>query len=211
VTAERLFTEEARARVTEAVRDAESHTVGQIVPVVVDRSAHYPEAALRAALIAMLLASAVLLWSPSLGATQIPFVLALAALAAVGLTLLWPGLQRLLIGRGSLDTAVQHRAMRAFVEHGVHHTQGETGVLVFASLFERRVVILGDRAIHEKMGEQGWKDAVAGLVAGLQRGAPQDGFVAAIQLVGAKLSEAFPRSGVPTANELPDDLRVDRT
>ncbi len=211
MTADKLFTEEARARVTEAVRDAESRTIGQIVPVVVDRSAHYPEGALRAALIAVLLASSVLLWSPSLGATQIPFILALVALAAVGLTLLWPALQRLLVGSGALETAVQHRAMRAFLEHGVHHTQGETGVLVFASLFERRVVILGDRAIHEKMGERGWQQAVAALVAGLQRGAPQDGFVAAIQLVGAKLSETFPRSSVPTQNELPDDLRVDRS
>jgi putative membrane protein len=204
------FGERPRERITEAVRSAESHTAGQIVPVVVDRSDHYPQAPLRAALIGVALASTAFFWLSELGAAWVPLLQGGTALSAVALTLLWPGLQRLLIGGRSMEMAVQHRAVRAFVEHGVHRTQGETGVLVFASLLERRVVILGDRAIHEKMGEEGWKNAVSALVAGLRRGAADDGFIAAIQLVGAKLAEAFPRSGPSTGNELSDELRVDK-
>jgi putative membrane protein len=177
---------------------------------VVDRSAHYPEALLRAALVAAGIAAVVLFRLPDLGGPRVLLAQGAAVLSAVGLALVFPGLRRLLIGAGALDSAVRQRAVRAFLEHGVHRTQGETGVLVFASLFERRVVILGDRAIHEKMGDEGWRQAVSALVSGLRRGDPADGFVSAIAQVGARLGDVFPRAGAPTRNELPDALQVDR-
>jgi len=210
MTASRLFGQDARERIAQAVRSAESRTSGQIVPVVVDRSLHYPEAPLRAALLGAALASAILFWIPDLGGALSLLVAGGAALLAVALALAWPGLQRLLIGARTLDESVQHRAVRAFVEHGVNLTKGETGVLIFASLFEHRVVVLGDRAIHEKMGEAGWQQAVSALTSGLRSRAAEDGFIAAVQIVGAKLSAAFPRVGPSPGNELPDELRVDK-
>ena len=65
-------------------------------------------------------------------------------------------------------------------------------MLVFASLFEHRAVVLGDHGIHAKMGEAAWQRAVDALVAGLRRGAPADGFDAAIEQCGEVLAAAFP-------------------
>jgi putative membrane protein len=102
--------------------------------------------------------------------------------------------------------------MRAFHEHGLHRTAEGTGVLLFASLFEREAVVLGDRGIHEKVGEEGWDRVVRALVAGLRAGTPAAGFVEAIALCGAKLAEHFPRegSGRPATDELEDALRAER-
>jgi len=111
-----------------------------------------------------------------------------------------------------MDQAVQARAVRAFHEHGLHRTAEGTGVLVFASLFEREAVVLGDRGIHAKVGDAGWNEALEAMVGRLKAGDPAGGFVEAIALCGARLAEHFPREGtVPhTANELLDEIRTER-
>ncbi len=209
---ERFFGEDARARIEAAVRQAEAQSTGQVVPVVVEKSAGYPEARYRGALLGAALATVVVL------ALRLPLTLAelpllqLAAGAAGAVVALWDPVERVLAGRVELELAARERALRAFHEHGLHRTAQGTGVLVFASLFERRAVVLGDRGIHEKMGEAEWQRAVAALVAGMGRDDPAAGFCEAIALCGAKLAEHFPRApGGGPGNELPDGLRTSRS
>ena len=208
---DRFFGDDARARVEAAVREAEAHGQGQIVPVVVEKSDDYPEARYRGALLAAGLATlAVLVLRLPLPAWELPLV-QLAAGVAGALLSMWDPLERLLVGARELDEASRERAVRAFHEHGLHRTARGTGVLVFASLFEHRAVVLGDRGIDEKMGAQGWQEAAGALAAGLRRRDPSAGFCQAIGLVGARLAEHFPRDpGGPGPNELPDALRATR-
>ena len=208
---ERFFGEEARSRIEVAVREAEARTIGEIVPVVVEKSAGYPEARYRGAVLGAAIATvAVLALHLPLTLAELP-LLQLAAGVAGALLALWDPVERLLAGRVELELAARERAVRAFHEHGLHRTAQGTGVLVFASLFERRAVVLGDRGIHEKMGDAEWQRAVSALVAGMGRGDPATGFCEAIALCGAKLAEHFPRgpSDGP-GNELPDALRASR-
>jgi putative membrane protein len=211
MTVDRFFPAEARARVGAAVREAESRTTGQIVPVVVERSSRHPEARWMAGVLAAALATAVaeLPWFP-VTVAELPFVQLAAGLLGAWLAT-WAPVERRLSGRRDLDQAALDRAEQAFLEHGLHRTVHGTGVLIFASLREHRAVILGDRGIHARMGDAEWTRAVDALVAGIRRGAPADGFTDAIAMVGARLAEHFPRSPVEAvANELPDELRRDR-
>lgn len=204
------FGEEARTRVAEAVKRAEALSRGQIVPAVVEKSDAYPEARFRGALFLAALATGVVL------ALQLPLTLAelpvvqVAAGIAGALLARWDPVEKLLAGRAALDEAVRARALRAFHEHGLQRTDEGTGVLVFASLFERQAVVLGDHGIHAKMGDAEWDRAVAALVAGMGAGDPARGFVEAIALVGARLAEHFPRDPARKAprNELEDAIRV---
>ncbi len=209
----RYFDEAARARVTEAVRQAEARSRGQIVPAVVEKSDPYPEARFRGALLGAALATgAVLLLELPLTLGELP-VLQVAAGLAGGLLAMWDPLERLLVGRKAMDQAVRARALRAFHEHGLQRTAEGTGVLVFASLLERRAVVLGDHGIHAHMGEAGWDEAVAVLVAGLRAGEPGRGFEQAVARCGERLAEHFPRApgAPPPPNELGDALRVSRS
>ncbi len=208
---DRFFGSQAQARVAEAVRAAESRSLGQIVPVVVERSGGYPEVRYRGALIAAGLATivAVALRLP-LTIAELPLVQIAAGVAGALLSMMDP-LERVLAGRRDMDLVTQARALRAFAEHGLHKTEKGTGVLVFASLFERRAVVLGDHGIHEKMADGEWQKALEALVAGLHRGDPASGFCEAIALCGAKLAEHFPRPpGEGPGNELPDELHTER-
>ncbi len=208
---ERHFPEAAQARIAEAVKRAESRSTGQIVPVVVERSQPYEEVRWIAAVVGAALGTGV--------GELAPFVDSFARLIAVqvagGLLGYLVGrlgpVERLLAGRRHMDEAVLARAEQAFFEHGLHETREGTGVLVFASLREHRAVVIGDRGIHARMGDAEWKKAVDALVEGLRRDDPARGFEAAIDVVGARLAEHFPRKdGEPVANELPDALRRDR-
>jgi putative membrane protein len=209
----RFFDEAARARVTEAVRRAEASSRGQIVPAVVEKSDAYPEARFRGALLGAALATgAVLLLDLPLTLAELPLLQAAAGLAG-GLLAMWDPLERLLVGRKAMDQAVRARALRAFHEHGLQRTAEGTGVLVFASLFEREVVVLGDHGIDARMGQAGWEDAVGALLGGIRRGDPGAGFEEAVTRCGARLAEHFPRrpGDGPPVNELTDALRVSRS
>jgi putative membrane protein len=207
------FDEAARTRVAEAVRRAEALSRGQIVPVVVEKSDPYPEARYRGALLAAALATAaVLALHLPLTLAELPFVQVAAGLLGA-LASRWDPIERRLAGAKAMDEAVRARAVRAFHEHGLHRTTEATGVLVFASLFEREAVVLGDRGIHERLAPGEWDRAVAALVGGLRAGDPARGFVDAVALCGARLAEHFPREGaaLPPSNELEDAIRTSRT
>ena len=206
------FGEAERARVSEAVRRAEALSRGQIVPVVVEKSDPYPEARWRGGVLAAALATAaVLAAGVPVVAWELPFVqLVAGALGALAAS--WDPIERLLAGRRAMDEAVRARALRAFHEHGLHRTAEGTGVLVFASLFEREAVVLGDHGIHARMGND-WNQAVGVLVAGLRVGDPVKGFVDAVARCGARLAEHFPRDAGtrPPTNELEDSIRTSRS
>jgi putative membrane protein len=208
---DRHFPKEAQDRIAEAVRRAEARSTGQIVPVVVERSQPYEEVRWIAAVIGAALATAAVeLLLPG------PAVSEVLVVQAVGGVVGWlvgrlEAVERLLAGRRHQEEAVHARAEQAFLEHGLHQTRQGTGVLVFASLREHRAVVLGDRGIHERMGDEGWRKAMDALVAGLAAGKPGEGFEAAIDLVGERLAEHFPRhDGDVVPNELPDALNRDR-
>jgi len=210
---ETFFSEEVRARVAEAVRRAEALSRGEIVPVVVERSDPYPEVRMRGGLLLGALATGVVLaLRLPLGLSELVLLQA-AAGAAGALLSLWDPLERLLAGPRAMEDAVRARAVRAFAEQGLHRTAEGTGVLVFASLFERRAVVLGDKGIHEKIGEGAWDRAVSALVAGLHAGDPGRGFVDAVAICGAQLAQHFPSEGAARANpnELEDVIRVTRS
>lgn len=211
MTLERFFPPEARERVTRAVRQAEARSLGQIVPVVVERSRRYPEVPwIGAVLLAAAATAGVDLARLDLTLVELSFVQLAAGLLGALVSRIG-ALERLLAGRRDLEAAVRARAEQAFLAHGLTRTEGGTGVLVFASLLERRAVVLGDHGVHAKMGEAEWRRAVEALVQGIRGGDPATGFCEAVAQVGARLAEHFPRpASAPAPNELPDELRGSR-
>jgi len=209
---DKVFDANAQQRVKEAVQAAEAKTRGQIVPVVVVRSGHYPEAGLRGGIAGATLITALALLSDRALALTDLVLIQLAGLAlGAALVAVFRPLERLMAGRQTLATSVHERAVRAFAEHNLYRTSEATGVLLFASMFERSVVVLGDRGIDAKMGQDGWREAVDTLVAALGKGQPAEGFCAAIALCGVKLAAHFPRKSPGAANELPDELQMDKS
>jgi putative membrane protein len=115
------------------------------------------------------------------------------------------GLQRRLISASVAEQAAQARAFRLFAERGLHGTRGRTALLVFVSELEHRVVLLGDHTIHERLGQKGWDEYVALLLAHIRKGETRAGLIAVLERLAPQLASVAPRDA-DDVNELPDHV-----
>lgn len=217
------LSEADHARVTAAVTAAEVHTDGEIVTVVAGRSDAYHDVALHWSVLAMLFALALLAWVPTpvewLHARLIDawsdtpprwyltFALVLIALVflAARVLLAKDALRMALTPDATKSRRVHARALALFRTGAEKRTKAATGVLVYLSIAERRAEIIADEAIHSKVAQDVWGEAMAALIVAVKDGRPGDGMAAAVERIGKVLAEHFPRSEGDT-NELPDRL-----
>jgi putative membrane protein len=205
----RKFTEQEKTCIANAVRAAETRTSGQIVPLIVGASNAYPQIDLLGGVIALFGALLLCWWIP--GAWR-PLALSLTLIGAfVGgllLTHLCLPVKRALLGRHVAALEVHRRALQAFFEHGLTETRDRTGVLLMISLFERRVQVLADAGIHQKAGEDEWRDAVQIVLAGIREHSLVEGLCRGIQKIGDVLAKEYP-AHAGEAHELPEEPIVE--
>ena len=203
---ERFFTLEEKERLKTTTHEVESKTIGEIVVMVVDHSDHYIEAEVLGSVLLGSLLSLILtvlffhssIWS-YIPLMFIFFFPCWFLFIRVGV------LKKLFIGTRRTEEAVRLRAERAFFERGLYRTKKNTGVLFFLSLLERKVWVLADKGIHEKM-DQGTLDRFANEVSrGVREGRACDTLSRAIQEIGVLLAQHFPITADDT-DELTDDV-----
>ncbi len=212
-----LFPDLDQERIREAVATAERATSGEIVPYVVARSGRYEVARWRGAAIgasvfavAGLVAGAVydgwgLDW---LYAAEGMLALTLLGALAGALVAWWTPVRRALAGQRRMDEAVARRAAQAFIEEEVFDTRDRTGILLFVSLFEHRLLVLGDSGINAKVDAGEWVEVVALVRDGIRRGAATDGLVAAIDRCGELLHRRGVEIRDDDSDELSDSVRL---
>ena len=113
---------------------------------------------------------------------------------------------RAIVPRQVQAEAVRARSRQVFVDHGVTETRERSGVLLFLSEAERRVELIADRGIHERVGAELWQALVDDVVAAIRGGQARVGLTRAVDAIGARLAQHFPPSPEDT-NELPDAPR----
>jgi putative membrane protein len=217
MSAPQLFTDADRRLIEEAVREAESRTSGEIVPVVVQRSGTYPSVPWKAAMIGilpgLLLHEWLVLsgagWGPDPWLQQLlPLTILAGALLGVGLVRWIPAVERMFISEREMVEMVHVRARQAFLDNEVFLTRERTGILLLVSLFEHRVEVLGDSGITDRVAEDAWGDVVADIITGIKRGEATQGMVAAIGRCGRLLESAGVARRADDDNELDDTLRL---
>jgi putative membrane protein len=201
-----LLAAEAEAKlVAERVAAAEQRSAGEIVVAVVRRSAEYGgERASSSLLLTLCVAVAVYL------VPGVPEVWLVCGQAPLALAAWWlsglPPLLRYLVPRASQHEAVHARAQQLFLQLGVTETKQRSGVLLLLSESERRVELLADRGIHERVGTERWQSLVQAVSAAIRDGNAAQGVCAAVDSIGEALAQHFPRAAGDT-NELPDAVR----
>jgi putative membrane protein len=212
---ESFFSRADLAEIEVAVHEAEGTTAGEIVPFVVSRSDHYEAAAWKGATLGSFLGVAAAAATYQLGGFWGGFLLAWILLpplvgGAVGfatVALIRP-LKLWLAGSAAVDRRVHERATAAFVENEVFRTKERTGILIFLSLFERRVVVRGDSGINARVKQQEWDALVATIVDGIRSGRPGAALASAIRRCGELLARRGVAIRPDDTDELPDQLRM---
>jgi putative membrane protein len=201
-----FFTDEEKKRIREAVRSVERGTSGEIATMVVDQSDRYLEAEVLggvlvgglAALVIAVLMEHVTIW------TFIP-LLCVLYIPARFLFIRFPRLKTPFVNKKRMALAVSDRAVRAFYEKGLYRTRDENGILIFISILERKVWILGDRGVDKRISPESWQAHATEISAGIRGGKTCDALCAVIGKCGLVLAEHFPRKADDT-NELADEL-----
>jgi putative membrane protein len=207
----KTFLKEAELEQIEScVRQAERTTRGEIVVMVAPSSHHYPVAGLRGATafavpVAVALARTVgpLVWAGPhdlwvfLGSFFPLFFLCHLVVMRL------PRLKRLFVSEKEMDHEVREAATIHFFLKGLFRTREETGVLIYLSVFEGNVWVLGDRGIDAAVPPGFWQEVVDEVVAGVKEGRPAAAICAAVGRIRGVLAEKFPAAASDT-NELPN-------
>jgi putative membrane protein len=204
-----FFSTQQKETIRQAVQSAESSTRGEIVVVAVDESDPYRDAELMGAL--FFAAGVSLALSLILHYATIWFFVPVTAILVfpfIFLFRLQPHMKLAFLSKRRMEQAVKERAGSAFFQRGVYKTVEHTGILIFLSLLERKVWILGDEGIHGKTKGEFWRSAVRELIDGIKNNQASEALCSVIEKCGKELTVHFPgRAG--DKNELCDDVTCD--
>jgi len=106
------------------------------------------------------------------------------------------------------DEVLDHAAF-IFEELGMHRTRDRNGVLIYLSVADRKLAVIGDDAIDQRVPDNFWNDVLGLLKLHLVAGRAADGLVEAVHMVGEKLRTHFPLK-VDDSDELPNDISYGR-
>ncbi len=206
---ERFFTAEEKERLKTATHEVESRTIGEIVVMVVDHSDHYIEAEVLGSVLLGSLLSLIL--------TVLFFHSSIWSYIPLSFIFFFPCwflfikveiLKKYFIGIRRKEETVRLRAERAFFERGLYKTKKNTGVLFFLSLLEKKVWVLADKGIYEKMDQETLNRFANEVSRAIKEGRACDALSQAIQEIGVYLAKHFPITHEDT-NELPDDVMTE--
>lgn len=209
IKSERFFTKEEREKIKKTTIDAESCTTGEIAVMVVDHSSRYIEAEIIGGMFLGSLISLVL--------TLVFFHSSIWVYVPLSFVLYFPShvlfrktpvLKMSFVGKRNMERAVKERAIRAFYEKGLYRTKDRTGVLFFLSLLERKVWVLADKGIHEKITQPALNGFARMVSNGVREGHACDALCEAIRKTGGLLTKYYP-GVVGDIDELTDEVIYD--
>lgn len=206
--AKSLLTESDKRAIAEVIQKAETSTSGEIVFSLTDAAAKYRHATLQAALAGMVIGAATYLALPlnhSISLLLWIELISFAGFYALFSKLAW---RRWFISSAEMDARVRDAAFTEFYASGLYRTRDSNGVLILLSCFEKRVVVLGDKGIHQKLGDHHWDEVRDLIIEGIRSGKAREGICAAVDSCGKALAQHFPRSH-DDVNELSDSV-IDR-
>jgi uncharacterized membrane protein len=112
---------------------------------------------------------------------------------------------RVYVQRGKLNADPLIVAQKKFQRLKMHKAQQRNAVLIFVAPREHKFAVVGDRAIHEKCGDEFWQRIVEGMRTHFQNEKFSHALVKTIQEIGKLLAAHFPKM-VQTANDA--EMRV---
>ena len=207
------LSEGERQKVTRAINEAEAHTTGEIVVVAAHASDDYIHVPIYVATgFAMSVPLLFWLygeydpWAQPIGEWS-KFLTQLVAFIVTAVVFSWSGLRRAITPWRLMRKYAHRNAAAQFLASNISHTRKHTGVLIFVSLLERYVEVIGDEAIAAKLSASDWQKIIDEMVSLLKEKHSCDALVLGVQHAGALLAKHFPAKSHAT-NELPNRFIV---
>ena len=98
------------------------------------------------------------------------------------------------------------RAKEIFLQLQMDKTAQRNATLIYIAVDDHQAAVLGDEGIHQKVGEQYWKNVVDKMIQCFRQEKLVDGICTAIADLGEALYDHFPYNQETDKNELPDEI-----
>ena len=209
-------------KINSAVKDAESKTSGEIPTAIIKESYNYAVYELLFAVIVGFIYFVVMMffigsienqlqslfWDYHIGHLLIFYgfstFLVIALFYFLGNI---STIDRLIVSKKIMWQKVKERALRHFMESGVYNTKDRTGILIFISILEKRVELLADSGINEKIPQGKWQNIVDNIIKGIKEKKVTPYLIESIDECGKILAQHFPiQPG--DINELTDEIDI---
>jgi uncharacterized membrane protein len=96
-------------------------------------------------------------------------------------------------------------AEKIFVKLKMHETDARNGVLIYIATLSRKIAVVGDVGIHQKLGDAFWQALVSKLIQQFKDNKKAAALAEAIVECGEQLGKFFPRKSDDT-NELSNSI-----
>ena len=194
-----------KQKISDAIRDAEQNTSGELVTVITPASDdYYYIPTLWGAVLALIIPIIIHL-SGGISSVEILMIMQMVTFLLLSLLFRYPPLKYRLIPKSVKYARAARFAREQFFAQGLHNTKDRTGVMIFVSVAEHYVEILADKGINDKVDAQYWQVSVEAFIADMKAGKIADGFLRIIKSCGHVLAEQFPVKA-NDKNELPNHL-----
>ncbi len=216
------FSQEDLKRINSSVKIAESKTSGEIATAIIKESSDYAFYELGFALIVGGIYFLIItIFSSSISSfiqslfwdyhTEYLLIFTGSSLfLVVGLAYLVaniPAIDRLIIPKSVIEKRTYARALTHFIESETCYTKDRTGILIFISELERKVILIADKGISQKIPQVRWDGIVEEIILGIKENMIVDAISSAVIECGNILTEHFPIA-IDDENELSDDIQI---
>lgn len=201
-----LLNEREQQQVAAAIAKVERQTDAELVTVLAARADDYSYIPILWAAVIALLVPGALNYYPGWLDTQALLLVQWACFIVLSLLFRLPAITIRLIPQSVRHWRASNLARRQFLEQKLHHTAGDTGMLIFVSEAEHYVEILVDRGIASRIDDEAWQRSVDAFTRNVKAGRTLEGFLECIASCGEHLTRHLPATH--SRNELPNRLVI---
>jgi putative membrane protein len=208
----KILNDQEKSRLDGRIVEVEKKTGAQIVLAVIKRSDAYAELPWKAFALGVALAGLIVFLIMSLrpGWMQVPALYAIVAVmlpgAGLALLTLWlPSLARLFLSAHRAEMEVLRYAEGIFLSREMFATSKRTSILLLISLFERRVIVLPDAGLRERLNKEELEGIVMRMTVELSGSLIAGAFERGLDFLENVLS-ATVAAQTTAVNELPNEI-----
>jgi putative membrane protein len=207
-----MFTDEERIFLDKRIDEAEKKTGAQIVLAVINRCDSYTEIPWKAFALGISVAGFVvfiinlfvLKWI-----TDSIILISVATILSTGmlfvfLSITFPSFARLFLARHRKETEARQYAESLFLERELFSTKDRSGILMLISKFEKKVVLLADKGVRDRLTTE----IMSTIISGMKQPLRKNNIVDAMDTGLLKLTKALcpPLSTDRDKNELSNEI-----
>ena len=170
------FTEKDKSAIKKAIQNLESETSSELLVYIEEESHGYPEtcwmmSTMMGFSVALLLSLMSFMWFLPLPFDALIYglIVAISMMVGYAIPLYIDRFRLLLTPRVAIEEMAIARAKAIFLEKEIFKLHNRAGILLYISLLEHEVVVLGDEGIHAHAGTDNWVAVVEKVIEGNKR------------------------------------------